>query len=80
MKKLEEVTQDLQDILNFLHFDFKTKKGFKPNEIINKELSLRSVMEPFTIKANLDLLKRAGFVDVMPIAQYLNFAGFLAIK
>lgn len=69
-----------QDILNFLHFDFKTKKGFKPNEIINKELSLRSVMEPFTIKANLDLLKRAGFVDVMPIAQYLNFAGFLAIK
>jgi tRNA (cmo5U34)-methyltransferase len=69
-----------QDILNFLYFDFKAENGLKPSEIINKELSLRSVMEPFTIKANLDLLKRAGFVDVMPITQYLNFVGFLAIK
>ena len=69
-----------QDILNFLYFDFKTEKGIKPTEIINKEISLRSVMEPFTIKGNLDLLKRAGFKDVMPISQYLNFKGFLAIK
>lgn len=69
-----------QDILNFLYFDFKSENGLKPAEILNKEISLRSVMEPFTIKANLDLLKRAGFVDVMPITQYLNFVGFLAIK
>ncbi len=69
-----------QDILNFLYFDFKTEQGLKPNEIINKEISLRSVIEPFTIKGNMDLLKRAGFADIMPISQYLNFKGFLAIK
>ena len=34
----------------------------------------------FTIQGNLDLLKRAGFKDIMPISQYLNFKGFLAIK
>tara|TARA_B100000427_G_scaffold297240_1_gene277469 strand:+ start:23 stop:724 length:702 start_codon:yes stop_codon:yes gene_type:complete len=69
-----------QDILNFLYFDFKKKKGLKKNEILNKEESLRSVLEPYTINANIDFLKRAGFKDIMPIMQYLNFKGFLAIK
>ena len=68
-----------QDILNFLYFDFKSK-SFSQREILNKELSLRGVMEPFTMKANIDFLKRAGFKDLMPIYQYLCFAGFLAIK
>ena len=68
-----------QDILNFLYFDFKSK-SFSSNEILNKESSLRGIMEPFTIKSNLDYLKRAGFKDIMPIYQYLCFKGFLAIK
>jgi hypothetical protein len=37
-------------------------------------------MEPYTIKANMDFLRRAGFKDIMPISQYLCFKGFLAIK
>ena len=69
-----------QDILTFLYFDFKSEKGLKADEILNKEISLRSVMEPFTIQANVDYLKRAGFKDIMPICQYLCFKGFLAIK
>ena len=69
-----------QDILTFLYFDFKAENGLKPVEILNKEMSLRSVMEPYTSKANTDFLKRAGFKDIMPICQYLCFKGFLAIK
>lgn len=69
-----------QDILTFLYFDFKAENGLKPSEILNKEMSLRSVMEPYTIKANMDFLRRAGFKDIMPISQYLCFKGFLAIK
>ena len=69
-----------QDILNFLYFDFKQEQGLTPINILNKEISLRSVLEPYTIKANMDFLKRAGFTDVMPITQYLCFKGFLAIK
>ena len=68
-----------QDILNFLYFDFKSKV-FPPKEILNKESSLRGIMEPFTIQSNIDYLKRAGFKDIMPIYQYLCFKGFLAIK
>jgi tRNA (cmo5U34)-methyltransferase len=69
-----------QDILNFSYFDFKRENKLTPKEIINKELSLRSVMEPYTISANIDFMKRAGFKDIMPISQYLCFVGFLAIK
>ena len=69
-----------QDILNFLYFDFKKKQKLSDKEILNKEKSLRGVMEPFTINANLDFLKRAGFKDIMPVYQYLCFIGILAIK
>ena len=69
-----------QDIMTFLYFDFKSQNGLDSSEILNKEISLRSVLEPYTIQANMDYLKRAGFKDVMPISQYLNFKGFLAIK
>jgi tRNA (cmo5U34)-methyltransferase len=69
-----------QDILNFSYFDFKRENGLSSEEIINKELSLRSILEPYTINANIDFLKRAGFKDIMPISQYLCFIGFLAIK
>ena len=69
-----------QDILNFSYFDFKRESGLSSKEIINKELSLRGVMEPYTISANIDFMKRAGFKDIMPISQYLCFVGFLAIK
>tara|TARA_B100000242_G_C43007212_1_gene468150 strand:+ start:107 stop:811 length:705 start_codon:yes stop_codon:yes gene_type:complete len=69
-----------QDILNFLYFDFKKKQKLSDKEILNKEKSLRGVMDPFTINANYDFLKRAGFKDIMPIYQYLCFVGILAIK
>jgi len=69
-----------QDILTFLYFDFKRENGLKDLEILNKEISLRSVLEPYTIKSNIDFMKRAGFKDIMPVCQYLNFIGFLAIK
>tara|TARA_B100000963_G_C22041978_1_gene415870 strand:- start:72 stop:500 length:429 start_codon:yes stop_codon:yes gene_type:complete len=69
-----------QDILNFLYFDFKKDQKLSNTEILNKEQSLRGVMEPFTINENVNFLKRAGFKDIMPVYQYLCFKGFLAIK
>ena len=37
-------------------------------------------MEPFSSDANLKMLKRAGFKDIITILKFLNFEGFLAIK
>ena len=49
-------------------------------EIIQKTRSLKGVMEPFSDKGNLGILKRAGFEDIIPIFQWLCFKGYMCIK
>lgn len=69
-----------QDILSTLYVDYKLEQNYSPEEIIAKTRSLKGVLEPFSTQGNIDLLKRAGFVDVMTVMKYLCFEGFLAIK
>ena len=49
-------------------------------QIIYKSKSLKGVMEPFSTQGNLDLLKRAGFKDIVSIMKFVCFEGWLAIK
>jgi tRNA (cmo5U34)-methyltransferase len=49
-------------------------------EVLGKQRSLKGVLEPFSTQGNIDLLKRAGFVDIMTIMKSICFEGFLAIK
>ena len=69
-----------QDMMSCLYREFKQRKGFSSEEILNKEVSLKGVLKPFSTAGNLGLLERAGFVDVMTIMKYVSFEGFLAIK
>jgi tRNA (cmo5U34)-methyltransferase len=69
-----------QDMMQTLYADFKLDQNFSAEEIIAKTKSLKGVLEPFSTQGNLDLLKRAGFVDVMTVFKYICFEGFLAIK
>ena len=69
-----------QDYFIQTYNDFKTNNGLTDIEILNKTRSLRSVLDPFSSKGNLDLLKRSGFKDISTIAQWANFKGWLAIK
>ena len=69
-----------QDILTALYTDFKLDNGFSKEEIIDKTRSLKGVLEPFSSQANVELLQRAGFTDIMSIMKYICFEGFLAIK
>ena len=69
-----------QDILTRLYDDYKLQQGYSPEEIISKSRSLKGVLEPFSTQGNIDLLKRAGFVDIMTVMKHLCFEGFLAIK
>jgi tRNA (cmo5U34)-methyltransferase len=69
-----------QDIASQLYADFKLEGGYAPHEIMAKTRSLKGVLEPFSTQGNLDLLHRAGFVDIMTIMKYVCFEGFLAIK
>ncbi len=69
-----------QDILNQVYIEYKLSQGYSPNEIISKGRSLKGILEPFSTKGNLDLLRRAGFKDINSIFKYACFEGFLAIK
>lgn len=69
-----------QDIMTTLYNDFKLRNNFSPDEIIGKTRSLKGILEPFSTQGNLDMMARAGFVDIMTVQKYLSFEGFLAIK
>lgn len=69
-----------QDMMTSLYTDYKLAQGFSEAEIVHKARSLKGVLEPFSSQGNLDLLARAGFVDVMTVFKYGSFEGFLAIK
>tara|TARA_B100001250_G_scaffold410144_1_gene435977 strand:+ start:634 stop:1374 length:741 start_codon:yes stop_codon:yes gene_type:complete len=69
-----------QDIFTQLYNEYKSDVGFSEKEILNKSKSIRGYLEPFTEKANIDFLKRAGFKDFTTIFKYYSFQGFLAIK
>ena len=79
-EKVRACDARFQDIIQTLYTDYKLDQGYSPKEIINKTKSLKGVLEPFSTQGNLDLLKRAGFVDIITVFKYLCFEGFLAIK
>ncbi len=69
-----------QDIFNQSYIDFKFSNKFSEKEILNKSRSLKGVLEPFSEKGNLGLLKRAGFEDIAGVYQWFCFKGWLCIK
>lgn len=69
-----------QDMMVSIYNDYKLNNGFTHDEIGNKAKALRGVLDPFSTKNNLGLLKKAGFVNIMTIMKYVCFEGFLAIK
>lgn len=69
-----------QDIISSLYMDFKLENDYTPSEIIAKSRSLKGVLEPFSTQANIDMMKRSGFLDITTVMKYLCFEGFLAIK
>ncbi|WP_027393253.1 methyltransferase domain-containing protein [Aquimarina latercula] len=79
-EKVRACDARFQDIMTALYTDYKLEQGYTEEEIVSKTRSLKGVLEPFSTNGNLDLLKRAGFVDVTSIMKYVSFEGFLAIK
>jgi tRNA (cmo5U34)-methyltransferase len=69
-----------QDIITNLYMEYKLEQGYSAEEIISKTKSLKGVLEPFSTEGNIDMLKRAGFIDILTVQKYMNFEGFLVIK
>ena len=79
-EKVRACDARFQDMMQAIYTDYKLEQGYTPDEIIAKAKSLKGTLEPFSTQGNLDLLKRAGFVDIMTVSKYVCFEAFLAIK
>lgn len=79
-EKLRASDARFQDIFSIVYNDFKLKNGFSSENIIQKTRSLKGILEPFSDKGNLGLIKRSGFEDCISIFQWLSFKGYLCIK
>lgn len=80
VEKVRAPDARFQDMLTQSYNEFKINNGFSTSEIISKSKSLKGIMEPFSSKANFDMLKRAGFKDIMIVFRYLCFEGMIAVK
>ena len=69
-----------QDIFSLIYQDFKIDKGHDYASIVAKSKSLKGILEPFSDKGNIFLLKNSGFKDITPVFQWLSFKGYLCIK
>ena len=69
-----------QDILTATYNEYKIEQGYSYSDIASKAVSLKGVLEPFFTKGNFDLLKNAGFKDILIVFKYICFEGYLAIK
>ena len=79
---IERVRSDnpvMNDVFNDLYYDFKMEMGLTEKEILNKNLSLRGVMKPLTLKENFEMLNNIGFKTEI-CAKFNNFASMVAIK
>ena len=79
-EKIRAPDARFQDIINTLYLNYKLEHGYSEKNIVSKMMSLKGILEPFSTQGNIDLLKRAGFVDIVSVQKYLCFEGFLAIK
>ena len=50
-----------QDYMGQIYTEFKMDNSFSPKQIINKERSLKGILEPFSENGNMILLREAGF-------------------
>jgi tRNA (cmo5U34)-methyltransferase len=69
-----------QDYASQVYVEYKLDQGFTEAEVLNKSRSIKGVMEPFSSQGNADMLRRAGFTDLVTVQKYVCFEGFLAIK
>jgi len=79
-EKVRSYDARTQDMNNEVYKEWKAYQGFSDEEINSKTKSLKGILDPFSSKGNLEMLKRAGFKDFSVIAKFVSFEIVLAIK
>ncbi len=78
-EKIISESAKIENIQTFLYYSFK-RQNFSAEEILDKEVNLRSIMKPVTLEQNMKMLKEVGFKDIDIFWRNFNFVGIAAIK
>jgi len=78
-EKLRFTDESTEQLLTELHLDFKRKGGYSELEIAQKRDALENVMQPDSLQTHQQRLLQAGFSQVHPWFQCLNFGSILSV-
>ncbi len=78
-EKLRFEDEAEQALLTDLHIAFKRANGYSELEIAQKRSALENVMKPDSLQQHRERLLAAGFRQVTPWFQCLNFASLVAL-
>lgn len=78
-EKLRFEDEAEQALLTDLHIAFKRANGYSELEIAQKRSALENVMKPDSLQQHRERLLAAGFRQVTPWFQCLNFASMVAL-
>ncbi|MWV13007.1 carboxy-S-adenosyl-L-methionine synthase CmoA [Pseudomonas sp. R-28-1W-6] len=78
-EKLRFEDQQQNALLTDLHIAFKRANGYSELEIAQKRSALENVMKPDSLEQHRERLLAAGFSQVVPWFQCLNFASLVAL-
>jgi len=79
-EKVRACDARFQDIFTTAYFEYKQEQGYSNDEIIGKQMSLKSILEPFSTEGNISMLERSGFQDIITIFKFAPFEGYLCVK
>lgn len=78
-EKLRFEDEQQNALLTDLHIAFKRANGYSELEIAQKRSALENVMKPDSLEQHRERLLAAGFSQVVPWFQCLNFASLVAL-
>ena len=80
IEKVRANSAKAQDYFNQTYSDFKLDQGYTAEEVLNKSISLKSILEPFSAETNVNMFRKAGFEEVTSVMKWLCFEGWLCVK
>lgn len=73
-------TREMDSLFVDQYYQLKRDNGYRDDAIEAKRVSLENVLVPLRPAWNEDLLRSAGFREVERFWQWMNFAGWVAVK
>jgi tRNA (cmo5U34)-methyltransferase len=80
VEKVTGRTKRFESMWNDLYHDLKRRNGVSELEITAKATSLRGVMLPYPLGADIRLIRQAGFQDFDVFFKWYNWVGIIAVK